>query len=245
MRSNGASRVIVRLGTERSLSGGCKVGTHGVRGQVLPIDGTLVPDVRHLRVVANAALIVVFALVAVPAPVGSRVLSPSGSTDADPLQLAGIAAAVRGTPMTIDPLDPGARAAGILDPASTMFEPSSRTEPPQARPRAALPVAAPTAVARNPWRLDRNVSWYGPGLYGNGTACGQTLTKGLVGVAHRTLPCGTRLQFRNPKNGRVVSAVVIDRGPFVSGRTWDLSHGLCDKLGHCFTGAIQWRYAPG
>ena len=98
-------------------------------------------------------------------------------------------------------------------------------------------------MARNPWRFDSDVSWYGPGFYGNGTAWGQKLTKGLVGVAHRTLPCGTLIQFRNPYNGRTVTAAVIDRGPFVSGRVWDLSHGLCDKLNHCYTGALEWRYA--
>jgi rare lipoprotein A len=200
--------------------------------------------VRHLRVVANAALIVVLASVAVPAPVGSRVPNPFDPLEANLFQQVEIAAAVRGTPMTIDSLDPGDRSAGILDPGSTVFEPATRAEPPQARPRTAQPAPQAKAVPRNPWRFDGNVSWYGPGLYGNGTACGQTLTKGLIGVAHRTLPCGTRLQFRNPKNGRVVNAVVIDRGPFVSGRTWDLSHGLCDALNHCYTGAIQWRFAP-
>jgi rare lipoprotein A (peptidoglycan hydrolase) len=235
---------MVRVGTGPSLSGSCNVGTNGVRGRVLPIDGTLVPDVRHLRVVANAALIVVLASVAVPAPVGSRVPNPFDPLEANLFQQVEIAAAVRGTPMTIDPLDPGDRSAGILDLGSTVFEPATRAEPPQARPRTAQPAPQAKAVPRNPWRFDGNVSWYGPGLYGNGTACGQTLTKGLIGVAHRTLPCGTRLQFRNPKNGRVVNAVVIDRGPFVSGRTWDLSHGLCDALNHCYTGAIQWRYAP-
>src|SRR5262245_38422346 len=37
-------------------------------------------------------------------------------------------------------------------------------------------------------------TWYGPGLYGNGTACGQTLWPGTIGVAHRTLPCGTTVK---------------------------------------------------
>ena len=88
-----------------------------------------------------------------------------------------------------------------------------------------------------------NVSWYGPGLYGNGTACGQKLTKRLVGVAHRTLPCGTLIEFRNPENGRVVTAAVVDRGPFVQRPVVGPRAGLCDKLNHCYTGAIEWRYA--
>ena len=189
------------------------------------------------------ALIAVLATVAVPGSAGSRVPSPFDQPDVDLFHQVELAAAVRGMAMTTEPLDPGARSDGSLEPGSTMFEPAQPTEPPQARSGDALPKTKAKAVSRNPWRFDDDVSWYGPGLYGNGTACGQKLTKGLVGVAHRSLPCGTRIEFRNPRNGRVVTAEVIDRGPYVSGRTWDLSHGLCDKLNHCYTGAMEWRYA--
>lgn len=166
--------------------------------------------------------------------------------DADLFQQVEIAAVRRGTVMTITPPDPGARSDGVLDHRSILFEPAHRAEPPQARSDAAQtqPATKVRAVARYPWRTDRNVSWYGPGLYGNGTACGQKMTRELVGVAHRTLPCGTLLQFRNPKNGAVVTARVIDRGPFVSGRQWDLSRALCAKIDHCYTGTVQWRFAP-
>jgi len=65
-------------------------------------------------------------------------------------------------------------------------------------------------------------SWYGPGFYGNRTACGLTYTPELLGVAHRTLPCGTlvTLAFR----GKSVTVPVIDRGPFIAGRSLDLSN---------------------
>ena len=65
-------------------------------------------------------------------------------------------------------------------------------------------------------------SWYGPGFYGNHTACGQIYTPEIVGVAHRTLPCGTLLvlEFR----GRTMTVPVIDRGPYIAGRTLDLSN---------------------
>ena len=67
-----------------------------------------------------------------------------------------IAAAVRGTAMTTEPLDPGARSAGNLDPGSTLFEPAQRTEPPQARLECRPAQAeAPESVSRNPWRLRR------------------------------------------------------------------------------------------
>jgi rare lipoprotein A (peptidoglycan hydrolase) len=63
-----------------------------------------------------------------------------------------------------------------------------------------------------------------------------------LGVAHRTLPCGTLITFRNPANGRSLTLPVVDRGPYVYGRKWDLTGGACLALGHCYTGAFQWRY---
>jgi rare lipoprotein A (RlpA)-like double-psi beta-barrel protein len=65
-------------------------------------------------------------------------------------------------------------------------------------------------------------SWYGPGFYGNRTACGQVYTPEIIGVAHRTLPCGTMvtIEFR----GRAMTIPVIDRGPYIAGRTLDLSN---------------------
>jgi rare lipoprotein A (peptidoglycan hydrolase) len=63
-------------------------------------------------------------------------------------------------------------------------------------------------------------TWYGPGFFGNGTACGQTLTKRSWGIAHRTLPCGTLVTLSH--KGRKVTVRVIDRGPY-SGATVDLT----------------------
>ncbi len=65
-------------------------------------------------------------------------------------------------------------------------------------------------------------SWYGPGFYGNRTACGLTFTPEILGVAHLTLPCGTRVTLTSP-SGRTVTVPVIDRGPYVAGRALDLS----------------------
>ena len=199
-------------------------------------------DVRRPKVVAIAALIAVFATVAVPGPVGSRAPSPFQTTAADLFANVEVDAAVRGSVMTIKPLDPAFRSAGTLDEDSTMFEPDQRSEPPKARVDAAQPVPKAESVAKNPWRFDGNISWYGPGFYGKRTACGLAMTQSLVGVAHKTLPCGTRVTFRNPANGRVVTMPVVDRGPYVAGRQWDLTGGACLKLGHCYTGTIEWRY---
>ncbi|MFY9487254.1 MAG: septal ring lytic transglycosylase RlpA family protein [Solirubrobacterales bacterium] len=80
-------------------------------------------------------------------------------------------------------------------------------------------------------------SWYGPGFYGNRTACGGRLTASVVGVAHKSLPCGTRVTFR--LRGRTVTARVIDRGPYAHGRTWDLTPALKRKLRFGSTGSVN------
>ncbi len=72
-------------------------------------------------------------------------------------------------------------------------------------------------------------SWYGPGFYGNRTACGQTYTPEIQGVAHLALPCGTLLTLTY--GSRSVTVAVIDRGPYVVGRTLDLSNATKLALG--------------
>jgi rare lipoprotein A len=72
------------------------------------------------------------------------------------------------------------------------------------------------------------VSWYGPGLYGNKLSCGGRLTPGTLGVAHKTLPCGTRVTLR--KGDRVIRVRVVDRGPYVGGREFDLTSATRHKL---------------
>ena len=65
------------------------------------------------------------------------------------------------------------------------------------------------------------MSWYGPGLYGNKLSCGGRLTPGTLGVAHKTLPCGARVTLR--RGDRVIRVRVVDRGPYVGGREFDLT----------------------
>jgi hypothetical protein len=79
-------------------------------------------------------------------------------------------------------------------------------------------------------------SWYGPGLFGNATACGGTLYAGRLGVAHKYLPCGTRVTFRY--RGRSVTVPVIDRGPFAGGREWDLTAATKQRLGFGDLGVV-------
>jgi rare lipoprotein A (peptidoglycan hydrolase) len=149
----------------------------------------------------------------------------------------------RGTTMTTPALDPAYRSNGALDSNSILLDPDSRPAP-SARPAGSLsqPAAQAGVVVLPTWHFDGNVSWYGPGFYGKRTACGHAMTESLIGVAHKTLPCGTKITFKNPANGKTITAPVVDRGPYVAGRQWDLTGGLCLALGHCYTGSLYWKY---
>ncbi len=73
-------------------------------------------------------------------------------------------------------------------------------------------------------------TWFGPGFYGQRTACGQVLTPAVVGVAHRSLPCGTLVKMSYRGRGLIVP--VIDRGPYAhNGAAWDLTSGAAQALG--------------
>jgi rare lipoprotein A len=72
-------------------------------------------------------------------------------------------------------------------------------------------------------------SWYGPGMYGTRTACGTTLTKATIGVANKTLPCGMRVAIYY--RGQTLTVPVIDHGPYVAGRDWDLTAETAKMLG--------------
>lgn len=55
---------------------------------------------------------------------------------------------------------------------------------------------------------------------GDVAACsGRPLTEYKMGIAHRSLPCGTKVRVSNPRNGKSVVAYVVDRGPYGAG-TW-------------------------
>jgi hypothetical protein len=82
---------------------------------------------------------------------------------------------------------------------------------------------------------------YGPSPKHRRTTCGQRFTKETRGVAHPVLPCGVKLyiQFR----GHRALTQVIDRGPKVPGRTFDVSEALAKEIGLHDTERIRWAYA--
>ncbi len=110
-----------------------------------------------------------------------------------------------------------------------------------ARVRARVEAADAQAAASAP-ELDitlyraAKATWYGPGFYGKKTACGTKLTKDLVGVAHKRLPCGTQVSFLY--RGRTLTVPVVDRGPFANGAKWDLTAAAAQQLGFATTGRV-------
>src|SRR3954452_19447732 len=79
-------------------------------------------------------------------------------------------------------------------------------------------------------------TWYGPGFYGNSTACGTTLSKDTLGVAHKTLPCGSKVTLMY--GGRTITVKGIDRGPYSPNFDFDLTEATKDALGMPGTSTI-------
>jgi rare lipoprotein A (peptidoglycan hydrolase) len=81
-------------------------------------------------------------------------------------------------------------------------------------------------------------SWYGPGLFGNPLGCGGIFGVGTQGVAHRALRCGQRIRLC-VRHCRTVA--VVDRGPFVAGREFDLTAATARAVGFSGVGIVRYR----
>ncbi|MGH8557136.1 MAG: septal ring lytic transglycosylase RlpA family protein [Methylococcales bacterium] len=79
-------------------------------------------------------------------------------------------------------------------------------------------------------------SWYGPGFQGKRTASGETFDQNKMTAGSRNLPLGTVVEVTNLKNGKKVEVKINDRGPWVKGRTIDLSRAAAKQLGMIKTG---------
>jgi peptidoglycan lytic transglycosylase len=107
---------------------------------------------------------------------------------------------------------------------------ASATPPP-------APDAQPDQQARAADYKPATATWYGPGLYGNRTACGARLTHRTLGVAHKRLPCGTKVALRY--EGHTIVVPVIDRGPYSRGVDYDLTYATARKLGISQTSRVR------
>ncbi len=81
----------------------------------------------------------------------------------------------------------------------------------------------------------------GPAAFGRRSACVGILHPDTEGVSHPTLPCGARVFITY--RGTTVLTQVVDRGPYVPGRQFDLTDALARRLGLRGVQQIHWSYA--
>jgi rare lipoprotein A (peptidoglycan hydrolase) len=117
----------------------------------------------------------------------------------------------------------GVLAAGAC--ASTGGAASPTATTPATTPSSSIPTSTPTTKVPK----TALATWFGPGFYGQHTACGQTLTPATVGVANRKLPCGTLVKVSF--HGQALTVPVVDRGPYANGADWDLTAAAAQSLG--------------
>jgi rare lipoprotein A len=115
-----------------------------------------------------------------------------------------------------------ADASGLISFRASVEPPAQTAAAASATPSAASPPLAVT-VYRN-----AIATIYGPGFYGHRTACGEKLRPSTIGVASRTLKCGTQVSI--DYDGRSVTVPVIDRGPYANGASWDLTEATAAAL---------------
>jgi rare lipoprotein A len=124
------------------------------------------------------------------------------------------------------------KAAGIFR-VRAVLQSASQATAASASPELAISVHRPAMA-----------TWYGPGFYGRKTACGVRMSRTLLGVAHRKLPCGTQVAVLY--KGRRITVPVVDRGPFRHGTSYDLTAATAQALRFEHTdrlGAIRMRTA--
>ncbi len=84
-------------------------------------------------------------------------------------------------------------------------------------------------------------SWYGGPFHGQLTANGEVYDQFAMTGAHPTLPLPSLVDVTNLENGRRVTVRLNDRGPFVPGRSLDLSQAAALALGMRESGTARTR----
>lgn len=82
-------------------------------------------------------------------------------------------------------------------------------------------------------------SFYGDEFRGRVTASGERYDPTKLTAAHRSYPFGTRLHVTNLSNGKSVIVRINDRGPYVAGRTIDVSARAARELDMLVQGTTQ------
>jgi hypothetical protein len=192
------------------------------------------------------ALIIMFAAVAVPGPVGSWAFSPNRTPSAETLRVGGDGrvcpwAGVDGDP-AVGPVRPLRGCTGPCeDPPRTRLRSAGRSGFGRRLPQ---PTSKPAVVRKARWRLDRQ---HLSGMDRASTGSGRVRRRDDARIGRRRPPvpaeCTRGSRSRTPGTVRVVTARVVDRGPYVSGRPVGHDGRALPGAGHCYTGAIYWSSA--
>ena len=101
-----------------------------------------------------------------------------------------------------------------------------------------IALASPVAAAVE----TSTASWYGPGFHGRTTANGERYDQYGISAAHKTLPFGTRVRICNQWTTQCVDVRINDRGPYIAGRSFDLSYGAAQQIGMLQSGVVPITY---
>lgn len=107
------------------------------------------------------------------------------------------------------------------------------------------PTGIPAEEARKPFANTSYASYYCEGFEGNYTASGSVYNCDGMTFAHKTMKFGTKVKFLRDEGGgqgRIVTAVCTDRGPFIAGREFDFSRAVFERLGNLSEGVIKVRW---
>jgi rare lipoprotein A len=114
-----------------------------------------------------------------------------------------------------------------------------------AQPPPVLPAPAPPASETNA-KASKTVkaSYQGSYTAGHLTASGEPYNPNGLTAASRNLPIGSVVKVTNPDTGKSVKVIINDRGPFVHGRSLDLSKRAAEKVGITHKGVAKLKVTP-
>jgi len=84
-------------------------------------------------------------------------------------------------------------------------------------------------------------SWYGEAFHDRPTSSGEPYDMEALTAAHKLLPLGTHVKVTNLRNAKSLILRINDRGPFVAGRSIDLSRNAARTLDILQTGTAPVR----
>lgn len=122
---------------------------------------------------------------------------------------------------------------GLVIPSSYFVPPITPVTVVEPKPTAA-PIQWYTAYASEYGGETRGINFYYHHF-----ACGGIYFPSVLGVAHKTLPCGTKVAFKY--GNRYLTLKVIDRGPYCCGRSFDFTVRAARLLHFPGIGKVKWR----